>query len=136
MRRPIPGALLAVVAEVSSNCETHASLDSLFTYAGAPGDPPDGSKHAKALAWLRLANKDDTVNPLEVVGRIIETYMEQELDPNDTWDQQRLEVVSERRRGSGSEEDSERPDLSRRRCWFASNARQLGARRWKDSLQA
>lgn len=44
---------MGVVAEIIANSETHASMDSLFLYAEAPGDPPEGSKHVKALEWLR-----------------------------------------------------------------------------------
>lgn len=90
MRRPIPAAVLSVCADIASNCETHATLDSLFTYAGAPGEPPPGSKAAKAQAWLRITNKDENVKPLEVLGRLIENYMEAPLDPDITWDQDRL----------------------------------------------
>ena len=91
MRHLIPAPLLSVVAEVAARRESHASLDGLFTYAGAPGDPPQGSKPAKALTWLRLANKDANTNPIAVIGRLIETYMEESLDPDNTWDQHKLE---------------------------------------------
>lgn len=90
MRRPIPAAVLSVCAEITANRETHATLDSLYTYAGAPGEPPPGSKPAKAQAWLRVTNKDVNVKPLEVLGRLIENYMEIPLDPDDSWDQERL----------------------------------------------
>jgi len=72
----IPAPVIAVVSEVVSQTETHASLDSLFMYAGAPGDPPDGSKHVKALEWLRVVNRSADVEPLPVLGKIIEGYME------------------------------------------------------------
>lgn len=91
MRRPIPAALLSVIAEVAARRESHASLDNLFTYAGASGDPPPGSKPAKVLAWLRHTNKDQDVNPIMVMGRLIETYMEESLDPGNTWDRYKLE---------------------------------------------
>jgi len=91
-RRAIPAAVMAVVAEISSTRESHASLDNLYTYAGASGDPPAGSKPVKALAWLRETNKDVSIaQPLDVVGRIIEVYMEEVLDPRDTWQAGRLE---------------------------------------------
>ena len=90
MRVIIPAPVLSVCAEIAARRETHATLDSLFTYAGAPGEPPPGSKPAKALAWLRIANKDENVNPLDVLGRIIENYMESPLDPQNTWDAERL----------------------------------------------
>jgi hypothetical protein len=86
-RRIIPGPLLAIAADIASRRESHATLDSLFTYAGAPGDPPGGSKPAKAQEWLRRANKDDAVDPLAVIGRVIENYMEKSLDPDNSWDE-------------------------------------------------
>ena len=89
-RRHIPAAVLSVCAEIAANRETHATLDSLFTYAGAPGEPPPGSKPAKAQAWLRITNKDENVKPLDVLGRLIENYMEAPLDPDNTWDQERF----------------------------------------------
>jgi hypothetical protein len=90
MRVIIPAPVLSLCAEIVSRRETHATLDSLFIYADAPGDPPPGSKSAKALAWLRITNKDENVNPLDVLGRIIENYMESPLDPHNTWDTERL----------------------------------------------
>jgi Abortive infection C-terminus len=90
MNRQIPAPVLAVCAEIAANRETHATLDSLFTYAGAPGEPPLGSKPAKALAWLRIANKDESINPLDVLGRLIENYMEAPLDPENIYDKEKL----------------------------------------------
>ncbi|OCZ64320.1 ATP-dependent RNA helicase HrpA [Achromobacter xylosoxidans] len=106
MRTTIPAPLIAICADVISGRETHASLDNLFMYAGAPGDPPDGSKHAKALAWLRRVNNDLTLDPLLVLGRLIETYMEEEAPPVppfstatdslETEDQQRIKRLLDR----------------------------------------
>jgi len=73
---PIPAYVLAAIADAVSETETHASLDSLFMYAEAPGDPPDGSKAVKALEWLRRINKECGELSLSVIGRIIEKYME------------------------------------------------------------
>jgi hypothetical protein len=89
MRQEIPAAVLALTAEYVSGRETHATLDSLFTYAGAVGDPPEGSKHAKALEWLRRTNKK-AQDPLHVLGRILEAYMEQVFDPNNRWETDRI----------------------------------------------
>lgn len=83
MHRIIPAPLLAICAEISSRRETHATLDSLFTYAGASGDPPEGSKSTKALAWLRNTNRDENSQPINVLGRLIENYMEELIDPDD-----------------------------------------------------
>jgi len=56
-------------------------------YANAPGDPPDGSKLQKAQAWLRRINNDESSDPLEVVGFLIEGYMEPPLPEKEySWD--------------------------------------------------
>ncbi len=90
MRTKIPAPVIAIVAEVTSSRETHASLDNLFMYAGAPGDPPPGSKAAKALAWLRQINQDETVEPLEVLGRLIEGYLEEDISEGlNDWTEER-----------------------------------------------
>ena len=83
MRRIIPAPVLSVCAEIVAQRETHATLNRLFLYAGAPGDPPNGSKDAKALEWLRITNKDNSVQPLDVLGRLIENYMKMPLNK---WD--------------------------------------------------
>lgn len=46
-------------------------------YAGAPGDPPEGSKWVKAQEWLRRTNTDESVQPMQVLGRLVEAYMEE-----------------------------------------------------------
>lgn len=71
----IPAPLIAVVSDLVSSAETHASLNSLFMYAEASGEPPEGSKHVKAQEWLRNTNKAHT-DPLVVLGKIICPYME------------------------------------------------------------
>ncbi|MEV4781806.1 abortive infection family protein [Burkholderia sp. LMU1-1-1.1] len=78
MRKLIPAPAVAAVAEILSQRTTHASLDNLFMHAGAPGEPPEGSKWVKAQEWLRRVNRDETVQPLSVLGRLIETYMEED----------------------------------------------------------
>lgn len=86
MRREIPAPVIAVVAEWISARETHSGMERLFMYAGAPGDPPNGNKEAKALEWLRRVNRDLNLLPLEVLGRLIEGYMDEDLqDATGTW---------------------------------------------------
>src|SRR5690554_2556951 len=75
MRKAIPAPVIAVLSENMPDMETHASLDNLFSYAEAPGEPPEGSKPVKVQAWLRRVNKESS-QPLAVLGRIIECYME------------------------------------------------------------
>lgn len=85
MKQQIPAAVLAVTSDLAARLETHASLDSLFTYAGAPGDPPDGmSKHAKAQDWLRRVNKSPDCEPLKVLGSILEPWLGREFSVLDT----------------------------------------------------
>ena len=75
MRKEIPAPVIAVLSENMPDLESHASLDNLFSYAEAPGEPPEGSKPVKVQAWLRRVNKE-AERPLAVLGRIIECYME------------------------------------------------------------
>ena len=94
MRKPIPAPIIAVVSELVSEYETHATLDSLFMHAGAPGEPPPESKQAKAMAWLRRVNKDQEVDPISVLGQIIEGYMEEEPDlEHQHWFQEKQKKV-------------------------------------------
>ena len=100
MRTHIPAPVISACAEVMTQRETHASMDSLFMYAAAPGDPPEGSKWVKAQEWLRRINHDEKAQPLQVLGRLVEGYMEEpppeasHLDdfpaPTETTDQQKI----------------------------------------------
>ncbi len=54
---------------------SHAQIDSLFMYADAPGEPPEGSKPVKCQEWLRRTNRE-SYDPLSVLGKIIEEDME------------------------------------------------------------
>lgn len=80
MRRPIPAPVIAALSDVLPEVETHAGLTSLFLHAGAPGDPPEGNKQIKVQEWLRRVNRDESVNPLEVLGLLIEPVMEADCD--------------------------------------------------------
>jgi hypothetical protein len=93
MRQVIPTPLLSVVADIASDLETHATLESLFMYSGALGDPPVGSKQAKALEWLRRINKDDSVDPMKIVGALVGNYME--AVPK-SWNEASLEAAQTR----------------------------------------
>ena len=73
----IPAPLIAALSDVIPDRETHATLDSLFLHADAPGEPPDGSKRNKVIDWLRRANKE-LEDPLSIVGPLIEAYMEED----------------------------------------------------------
>lgn len=84
MKKEIPAPIIAVISQNLPDIETHASLDNLFLYADAPGEPPEGSKPVKVQSWLRRVNKESDY-PLKVLGKLIETYME--LPEQDEQDQ-------------------------------------------------
>jgi hypothetical protein len=90
MSERIPAPLISLVSEIVSKYESHASLNNLFMYAGAPGDPPEGSKAVKAQAWLRIVNNEHD-NPIEVLGKILESYIEVEIDDLDSFAQDKAE---------------------------------------------
>lgn len=90
-RQKIPAAVILISAETTSKYETYVSPNGLFCYAGAFGDQPEGSKLTKAQAWLGLADRDATSNPLAVAGKIIEPFMEGILHRSDSSDFLRLE---------------------------------------------
>src|SRR4051812_41591634 len=77
MLKQIPAPLIAAFSEIAAARETHASIDNLFVYAGAPGDPPQGSKRDKSLSWLRRVNAMKSVDPLAIMGKLLEAYMEE-----------------------------------------------------------
>jgi abortive infection Abi-like protein len=76
MRSEIPAPVVAALSEILADAETHAGLNNLFMHAGAPGDPPEGNKRVKVQEWIRRVNRDQSVTPLEILGRLIEPHME------------------------------------------------------------
>lgn len=75
MKVEIPAPILSVVADHMAITRSHAQIDSLFMYADAPGEPPEGSKPVKCQEWLRRTNRE-SYDPLSVLGKIIEEDME------------------------------------------------------------
>ncbi|MFZ2655452.1 MAG: abortive infection family protein [Victivallales bacterium] len=78
MRTQIPSFVIAVLSDVISQAETHATLNALFMYADAPGDAPEGNKQFKVQEWLRRVNKTESVDPFRVLGKILEKYLDDE----------------------------------------------------------
>lgn len=76
----IPQYVISIIADTVAESETHASLDNLFMYADAPGEPPEGSKSVKAMEWLRRINKESGDQKFSIIGRILEKYMEVEIE--------------------------------------------------------
>jgi len=70
----LPRAVCAVVGEVLRG--SHATLDSLFETAGAPGPPPNLSHAAKWKDWLFRAGSDPSVDSLAVLGNVLEEFMD------------------------------------------------------------
>ena len=81
MKTQIPAPIIAIIAKHLSQVKTHADLDSMFMYADAPGEPPEGSKPVKCQDWLRRTNAESST-PLAVLGKLIEEEME---TPDDDW---------------------------------------------------
>jgi Abortive infection C-terminus len=90
MRKRIPSYIIAMLSEACAESESHASLDRLFMYAGAPGDPPLGSRSLKVQDWLRRVNEARDIDPLQVLGRLIEGYMDNELSEDEKRREQEL----------------------------------------------
>ncbi|WP_299207245.1 abortive infection family protein [uncultured Tateyamaria sp.] len=78
----IPLSIVGLLSRELSDLFTHAEIDRIFTYADAPGDPPEGSKAAKINDWLRGTNKASD-RPLNVLGTILEEILEHEFDDPD-----------------------------------------------------
>ncbi|HEO1780740.1 TPA: abortive infection family protein [Acinetobacter baumannii] len=71
----IPLNLIAVLSEVLSEHETHATLDNLFLYAEIDSEIPDVSKPAKVQQVLMNVNKTNPA-PLKVLGKVLEKYLD------------------------------------------------------------
>jgi len=78
MKIPIP--LIAVVSDVLAHNYTHSRIDFLMEQAGLTGEPPPGNKVDKTRAWLKRANADQVSNPLGVLGKVLEEFMEVDSD--------------------------------------------------------
>jgi len=77
----IPVAVCAAVNDVLVG--SHATLNSLFVNAGAPGEPPELSHAAKWKTWLQRASDDPNTDAYLVLGKILEEFIEVE-PPNET----------------------------------------------------
>lgn len=75
MSNVIPRPVISLLSDKLPDLETHASLDSLFMYADAPGEVPEGSKPVKVQEWLNRTNKISE-QPLKILGKLLEKYIE------------------------------------------------------------
>lgn len=79
MNEKIPNSVIGAVSSViSAHYNSHSKLNALFMESGAPGDPPDGNCEAKCSAWLKRSNEDPNTNALDVLGQVIQNYMDQD----------------------------------------------------------
>lgn len=79
MANKIPNSLIGAVASViAAHYYSHSKLNALFMESGAPGDIPDGNCEAKCTTWLKRCNESSDVDPLSILGRVIQAFMDQE----------------------------------------------------------
>ncbi len=79
--KKLPVAVCALVNEVILG--THKTLDELFKRAGAPGEPPEYAHGSKWKIWLMRASDDSDIDAHQVLGKIIEEFMEVEPSKED-----------------------------------------------------
>jgi hypothetical protein len=85
MPNKIPNSVIGVVASViAAHYYSHSRLNSLFMESGAPGDPPEGNCEVKCATWLKRCNEDLSIDPLKIVGLIIQDFMDQTPSYNQT----------------------------------------------------
>jgi len=77
----IPTPVIAVAGEVIGNYYySHSRLNTLFLESGAPGEPPEGNCVRKCQQWLKRCNSDPRVDAFSVLGKVLEDYMEIEIE--------------------------------------------------------
>ena len=81
----IPRQVIGEVAAAFERAYSHAELDTLFMKAGAPGEPPGGSKLVKVGEWLRRIDADPEVDALGILGRLLQEFMEKRPPPQVEW---------------------------------------------------
>ena len=81
----IPNSVIGAVSSVLAEYYySHSTLDSLFMESGAPGGVPEENCETKCSPWLLRCNDDSIFAPLQVLGQVIQRFMD--LDPDD-WNQ-------------------------------------------------
>ena len=68
-----------VVSEILGWHYSHSNLDALFRECGAAGEPPVRNKVDKCYAWFKRINDDPRADPLQILGRLPETYMDYKI---------------------------------------------------------
>lgn len=84
MASNIPNSVIGAVSSViAAHYSSHSTLNTLFMESGAPGNVPDGNCETKCSNWLKRCNDDPSVNALEVLGAVLQKYMDKEPYPFD-----------------------------------------------------
>src|SRR5271157_3735739 len=84
-RIEIPNSVIGAVAEVLGGYYySHTRLNTLLMENGAPGEPPVGNCVTKCSGWLKRCNSDFSVNPIEVLGGVLQEFMDKEF-PTDSY---------------------------------------------------
>lgn len=77
MKTQIPRPIISLLSDKMPEFETHATLDSIFLYADAPELPnPNGLSRTSKVQALLLHTNKVSEEPLSVLGKVIEKYME------------------------------------------------------------
>ena len=93
MRTEIPASVLAVVAEVAPlTGKLMPPWTASFSLLGRREIRRQGSKHTEVLPWLRRVSNDPSVEPLTVLGHLIEGYTDAVSDPHDFWARKKQEA--------------------------------------------
>lgn len=77
MAHSIPNSVIGAVSSVlAEHYHSHSKLNVLLMSAGAPGEPPEGNLETKCSVWLKRCNDDETLNPLAILGLVIQKFMD------------------------------------------------------------
>jgi hypothetical protein len=92
----IPNAVIATVSDViGTHYFSHSRLETLFTEAGAPGEAPPGNCVDKCSRWLKAANEDSKVDAFEVLGKVVEFFMDHDISPGfEAWHKGRERIMT------------------------------------------
>ena len=77
----IPNSVIGTVSSVlAAYYYSHSTLNSIFMESGAPGDVPVGNCETKCSHWLKRCNDDPSVKSLDVLGAVLQKFMDKEPD--------------------------------------------------------
>lgn len=77
MAHAIPNSVIGTVSSaLAAHYQSHSKLNVLFMSAGALGEPPEGNMETKCSVWLKRCNDDESLNPLAILGLVIQQFMD------------------------------------------------------------